>query len=122
MGKKRVTKKKLRMSADQKHFLEVLERCDETELNSMLNFINKQGRETLYAAIFNCMYNAEMPDKHKRAICELMPHRKTMEYLSKSGNDEGKKKKLLVQRGGQFLAPILGAAIPLLASWLFGKK
>jgi FMN-dependent NADH-azoreductase len=122
MGKKRVSKKILRMSHIQKDFLSVLKRCSPEELESMLKFINKEGRDTLYASIYNCMYNSNLPDNLKGVICNLKSHRKTLEYLSKSSNDENKKKKILLQRGGQFLAPILSAAIPLLANWLFGKK
>jgi hypothetical protein len=122
--RKKLTKKHAQLNQKKKDFISILHRAKPGELESLLHFINKEGRQTLYNCVYNCLYNNDLPELKQLELADILEaHEKTLNYFCSNHNDEHKKKKLLVQKGGQFLAPILGAIIPLLSSWLFsGKK
>jgi hypothetical protein len=120
MARKRLTvkEKKLRENIIKRDLIKVLDSCENPEsLANVLQFLNRGGREAIYHAIWNYMYHPK-----SKPVAELEKHEKVLELLCNCEENEAKKKRILVQKGGQFLAPILGTVLPLVANWIFGNK
>ena len=104
------------------HIFKLLQKADGSELKYILPFLNKEGRKAIYDCIFNAIYNDKISEFKKEEIRQaLSKDAKTLKYLANTKRSEKRRRKVLTQRGGNFLPLLLSAAIPLITS-LFNKS
>lgn len=99
-----------------KEFLRVLAKCKQHQCKAIL----KTADESLIKAIVECVYNilrGTVPIT-KRVRSKLLPQRKTLHKLIDKSNPTSKKKRIIIQHGGNFLSILLPPILTALESIL----
>lgn len=131
MSKSKASSKRLKTKKHGKNItkktiplIHALCKLSDDERHGVIRYLNKEGREAIYECVANCIYNPSIPvPKRAEVRGKLAAKSSVYKYLSKPGNSEVKKKRLIQQRQtGQGIGVILSAVLPLLASYFLNKK
>ena len=96
-------------------FLKLLTKCTPAQRKAIL----KEADDALVKTICECVLNVkETVPVSRRAKRKLLAHKKSLIALAEKITPLNKKKKILVQRGGNFLSVLLPAVLRVLSSIL----
>jgi hypothetical protein len=95
-------------------------KLNDSEQQSVIKYLNKEGREAIYECVANCIYGTSISKLKRTELKEkLGSKKKVYKYLARAANNPARKRKLLSQTGGG-LPLILATVLPFLAT-LFTK-
>ncbi len=96
-------------------FLQVLKDIKPVQRKILLAHLDDQSLNNICEATSNVLHNPNLTSKQKTRLRRyLNPHKSSIRYLSRKKTTVKNKKKKLFEIGGNPLAFILSAAIPLL--------
>ena len=115
----RVTKRRLRKAYP---LLDLLTRLKPADRTVLLEFLNKDGCESVYKCIENGLYNDRIPAQKRSILAsKLSAHKAAFRDMIHPRRAASTKQKRLIQSGGG-IGILLATVLPLLASFLFKKK
>ena len=103
--------------------LNLLKRLSSEERKVLVGYLNQEACDAICQCIHNSITNQDIASQHRQSLKRKTGGvKQTLRYLSNADKPLHLRQKKLSQIGGNPLGIILATVLPILTSFLFGKK
>lgn len=104
------------------HLFSLLKQLPSKKRIELLQYLDESCVQNIYEAVHNILHNQSIDQKQQKKLKKaLQPYKTVLRYLGDKRKPEKQKRLKLTQIGGNPLALILSAAIPIISELLMRK-